>query len=90
MRDSRESVNVIEFAPVHMGLQLATGSSDGYVRIYVASDMTNLAHWQLVRTPFPLPPRQGGMASANGRPLHAPATPVVQWCPSLDSPSASN
>eukprot|EP00941_MAST-03F_sp_MAST-3F-sp1_P000466 g466.t1 len=45
--DSRESVNTIAFAPRHLGLKLATGSSDGFVRVYEAADVLNLSHWQL-------------------------------------------
>ena len=30
-----------------MGLMLATASSEGYIRIYVAPDIMNLASWRL-------------------------------------------
>jgi len=43
--DSRDSVQDIKFAPRHLGLRLATCSSDGFVRIYEAADVTNLATW---------------------------------------------
>lgn len=46
--DSRESVTDIKFAPRHVGLKLATCSADGYVRIYEAIDVMNLAHWPLI------------------------------------------
>jgi len=46
--DSRESVTDIKFAPRHIGLKLATCSADGYVRIYEAIDVMNLAHWPLI------------------------------------------
>ena len=45
--DSKESVEDIKFAPKHMGLMLATASSEGYIRIYVAPDIMNLASWCL-------------------------------------------
>jgi len=46
--DSRDSVTDIKFAPRHLGLKLATCSADGYVRLYEAPDVMNLAHWSLV------------------------------------------
>jgi len=46
--DSRDSVQDIKFAPRHHGLKLATCSTDGFVRIYEAIDVTNLAHWSLM------------------------------------------
>jgi len=46
--DSRDSVQDIKFAPRHLGLKLATCSSDGFVRIYEAIDVTNLSHWSLM------------------------------------------
>lgn len=36
------------FAPKHLGMQLATSSSDGSVRVYEAVDVMNLMHWPLV------------------------------------------
>jgi len=45
--DSRDSVQDIKFAPRHLGLKIATASTDGYVRIYEAVDVTNLFHWSL-------------------------------------------
>ena len=47
LRDTQASVNKIEFAPRHLGLKLAAGSSDGYIRIYEAVDIMNLLHWPL-------------------------------------------
>jgi nucleoporin SEH1 len=46
--DSRDSVSDIKFAPRHVGLKLATCSADGFVRIYEAIDVMNLAHWPLI------------------------------------------
>eukprot|EP01104_Vermistella_antarctica_P014333 TRINITY_DN4486_c0_g1_i1.p2 TRINITY_DN4486_c0_g1~~TRINITY_DN4486_c0_g1_i1.p2 ORF type:complete len:312 (-),score=47.11 TRINITY_DN4486_c0_g1_i1:1096-2031(-) len=46
--DSRDSVLDIKFAPRHLGLKLATCSSDGFIRIYEAIDVMNLAHWPLM------------------------------------------
>ncbi|BFZ12952.1 hypothetical protein BsWGS_15991 [Bradybaena similaris] len=45
--DSRTSVTDVRFAPKHLGLQLATCSADGVVRIYEAVDVMNLSNWQL-------------------------------------------
>jgi len=45
--DSRTSVTDVRFAPKHLGLQLATCSADGIVRIYEAPDIMNLSNWQL-------------------------------------------
>ncbi|CAH1779774.1 unnamed protein product [Owenia fusiformis] len=45
--DSRTSVTDVKFAPKHLGLQLATCSSDGVVRIYEAPDVMNLSGWTL-------------------------------------------
>ena len=46
--DSRRSVADIAFAPRSHGLRIATGSSDGFVRIYEAMDVTNLSTWTLM------------------------------------------
>ncbi|XP_013396753.1 nucleoporin SEH1 isoform X1 [Lingula anatina] len=45
--DSRTSVTDVQFAPKHLGLQLATCSADGIVRIYEAPDVMNLSQWSL-------------------------------------------
>lgn len=45
--DSRDSVQDIKFSPRHLGLKLATASSDGLVRVYEAVDVMNLSHWPL-------------------------------------------
>lgn len=47
LKDGRESVSDIKFAPRHLGLRLATCSTDGYVRIFVAEDVMNLEHWTM-------------------------------------------
>jgi nucleoporin SEH1 len=47
LADSRDSVHDLKFAPKHAGLQLATASADGFVRIYEAQDVMNLSQWQL-------------------------------------------
>jgi len=46
--DSKDSVCDTKFAPHHMGLKLATCSTDGFVRIYEALDIMNLNHWPLI------------------------------------------
>ncbi|KAG8195391.1 hypothetical protein JTE90_001405 [Oedothorax gibbosus] len=45
--DSRTPVTDVKFAPRHLGLQLATCSADGVVRIYEAPDVMNLSQWAL-------------------------------------------
>jgi nucleoporin SEH1 len=45
--DSRTSVTDVKFAPKTLGLQLATSSADGIIRIYEAPDIMNLAQWTL-------------------------------------------
>ena len=47
LSDARRAVTAVEFAPRHLGLRLASGSSDGIVRIYEALDTMNLNHWKL-------------------------------------------
>jgi WD40 repeat protein len=46
--DSRTSVNDVRFSPRHLGLQLATCSADGHLRIYEAPDVMNLTQWSLL------------------------------------------
>lgn len=42
-------VRDVKFAPRNMGLQLATASADGYLRIYEAGDMFELScMWNIV------------------------------------------
>ena len=48
LNDSRVSVVDCKFAPPHLGLQLATLSLDGRLRIYESRDLMNLAVWGLV------------------------------------------
>jgi len=50
LTESRKAVSCVEFAPRIFGLKLATGSSDGCVRIYEAVDVMNLAQWPLAAT----------------------------------------
>ncbi|KAL3893300.1 MAG: hypothetical protein SGARI_008253 [Bacillariaceae sp.] len=47
LTDARKAVSCVEFAPRHWGLKLATGSADGFVRIYEAVDVLNLAQWTI-------------------------------------------
>eukprot|EP00127_Corallochytrium_limacisporum_P003170 Clim_evm19s147 gene=Clim_evmTU19s147 len=46
--DSKKQIRDLEFAPRHLGLQLATASADGTVRIYEAQDIMNLEHWPIM------------------------------------------
>lgn len=45
--DSRTSVTDVKFGPKTLGLQLASCSADGIIRIYEAPDIMNLAQWTL-------------------------------------------
>lgn len=45
LKDGRDSVTDLKFAPRHLGLQVATCSSDGFVRIFSAEDVMNFEHW---------------------------------------------
>jgi nucleoporin SEH1 len=47
LTDARRHVTALEFAPRHLGLQLATTSADGICRIYEAVDLQNLSQWPL-------------------------------------------
>lgn len=45
--DSRTSVTDVKFGPKNLGLQLATCSADGIIRIYEAPDIMNISQWTL-------------------------------------------
>jgi len=45
--DSRTSVTDVKFGPKAQGLQLATCSAEGIIRIYEAPDVMNLSQWTL-------------------------------------------
>eukprot|EP00607_Mallomonas_marina_P007910 CAMPEP_0182424008 /NCGR_PEP_ID=MMETSP1167-20130531/10133_1 /TAXON_ID=2988 /ORGANISM="Mallomonas Sp, Strain CCMP3275" /LENGTH=328 /DNA_ID=CAMNT_0024603469 /DNA_START=106 /DNA_END=1089 /DNA_ORIENTATION=+ len=45
--DGKKSVNGVKFSPRHLGLQLATASGDGNIRIYEAGDVFTLNFWSL-------------------------------------------
>mmetsp|Transcript_5626 Transcript_5626/g.15957 ORF Transcript_5626/g.15957 Transcript_5626/m.15957 type:complete len:319 (+) Transcript_5626:50-1006(+) len=47
LTESRDSVYDVKFAPRHLGLQIAACSADGFIRIYEAMDVMNLASWSL-------------------------------------------
>lgn len=47
LTDARKHVTRVEFAPRHLGLQLASASADGICRIYEAVDLQNLSQWPL-------------------------------------------
>lgn len=46
--DSRTEVNDVKFSPHHLGLMIATCSTDGMLRIYEAQDVMNLSQWSLM------------------------------------------
>ncbi|CAJ0932683.1 unnamed protein product, partial [Mesorhabditis belari] len=47
LADSRANVTDVKFAPRHLGLQLATASAQGKVRLYEAADAMDLSRWSL-------------------------------------------
>lgn len=47
LTESKKSVHDVKFAPRHLGLQLASASADGYIRIYEATDVFSLNYWQV-------------------------------------------
>lgn len=47
LMESLQSVHSIQFAPKHLGLKIATASSDGFVRVYAAENALDVAHWQV-------------------------------------------
>jgi nucleoporin SEH1 len=65
LSEARRSVHCCEFAPRHFGLQLATGSADGWVRIYEAVDILNLSQW----------PLQGSIQA-----FGEPGVTCLSWC----------
>lgn len=72
--DSRDSVQDIKFAPRHLGLKLATCSSDGFVRIYEAADVTNLAHWSSSMEEFE---SKGGITCISWNPSPIDTRPML-------------
>lgn len=53
--ESRTSITDVKFCPKHLGLQLATASADGYIRLYENIGASDLSRWQLqheIRTKF--------------------------------------
>jgi len=72
--DSRDSVQDIKFAPRHLGLKLATCSSDGFVRIYEAVDVTNLSHWSLMEE---FESQKGGITCLSWNPSPLDARPML-------------
>ena len=65
LSEARRIVHCCEFAPRHLGLQLATGSADGSVRIYEALDILNLSQWQ----------KQGAIEE-----IGEPGVTCLSWC----------
>lgn len=90
--DARDAVNAVAFAPRHLGLKLAAGSSDGSVRVYEAGDLVSLAHWEFAHE---FHNEQGassgagagagasaaGGATASGQP-HGGGVSCLSWCTS--------
>ncbi|KAJ3400336.1 epoxide hydrolase, soluble (sEH) [Chytriomyces hyalinus] len=72
--DCKAMVQGIEFAPHHLGLKLATCSADGWVRIYEAADIMNIANWTL----------SGEFEAAPGS--KETDQLCISWCPSRLQP----
>jgi len=66
--DARRAVTTVEFAPRHLGLRLASGSTNGVVWIFEALDTMNLNHWKLEAEIDDSPDRDeaGEIVSSNG------------------------
>ena len=61
--DARGRATAVAFAPRHLALRLAAGSSDGHVRVYEAADAAaSLAHWELADDIDALPAALGGVS----------------------------
>jgi len=73
LSDSRDSVQDIKFAPRHLGLKLATGSSDGVVRIYEAADVTNLSLWSMEE----FESQRGGVTCISWNPSPVDSRPMI-------------
>jgi nucleoporin SEH1 len=65
--EARRSVACCQFAPRQWGLKLATGSSDGCVRIYECVDTMNLSQWPL-------------QATLSAFPNHPLGVTCLSWC----------
>ncbi|KAJ3410845.1 epoxide hydrolase, soluble (sEH) [Chytridiales sp. JEL 0842] len=76
LSDARGSIHDVEFAPNHLGLKIATASSDGFVRIYEAIDVVNLSSWTLM-SEFEISPSNPARESTH---------PTLSWCPSRFHP----
>jgi nucleoporin SEH1 len=78
-RDSQEPVYDIAFAPRSLGLQLATVSGDGYVRIYKPDDASNLEYWHETSFDAVI---NGNRSGGNGEDNLAKARELtsVAWC----------
>lgn len=76
--ESLGAIHAIAFAPNHLGLKLASVSSDATVRVYEAMLPQNLSQWTLIEDfqVLPAPP-----------PRETEAAFCVSWCPSRFGPS---
>jgi len=72
--DSRDSVQDIKFAPRNHGLKIATCSTDGFVRIYEAMDITNLSHWSLMEE---FESQKGGLTCLSWNPSPIDIRPML-------------
>ena len=73
--DSRDNVADIKFAPRHLGLKLATCSTDGVVRVYEALDIMNLSNFS-VSEEFEADKKNCKCISWNPSPFDAPTMVV--------------
>jgi nucleoporin SEH1 len=65
LTDARRGMTCVEFAPRQWGLKVATGSSDGSVRIYEAVDIMNLSQWPIAATMAAFDETEGTATSAS-------------------------
>ncbi|XP_071958701.1 nucleoporin SEH1-like [Antedon mediterranea] len=74
--DSRTSITDVKFAPKHLGLQVATCSTDGIVRFYEASDVMNLTVWSSVQEEINTKMSKCSCISWNPSRIHSPMVAV--------------
>ena len=87
LNDSRVAVVDCEFAPPHLGLQLATLALDGRLRIYESRDLMNLAVWGLVHDIATLDAAQlSASASAPSEPPSPHLSAALSFNPSPFDP----
>ena len=74
--DARGRVVDLNFGPVWLGLILATIAEDGIVRLYEASDTTNVAYWGIFQE-FEASGGMSGLASHSNMPMDSTMSPYA-------------